>query len=65
MDIDKIVDIEWVRSEMDQAGMKPKDLCRLLCIDKSTISILLNGDRPLTKWQKACFYYFFKSQIGE
>lgn len=64
MDIDKTVDIEWIRSEMDQTGIEPKDLCLLLGIDKSTISILLNGDRLLTKWQKACFYYFFKSRRG-
>jgi hypothetical protein len=49
-------DIERGMSEFD---LKPKDLVKLLNLDKSTISQMLAG-RNLTKSNKAMFYYLFK-----
>jgi hypothetical protein len=51
-----IADIERGMSEFD---LKPKDLVKLLNLDKSTISQMLAG-RFLTKSNKTMFYYLFK-----
>jgi hypothetical protein len=53
-----ITDIENGMKEFD---LKPKDLVKLLDIDKSNISIILNDGRTMTKSQRAMFYYLFKS----
>lgn len=52
--------IEKVVEKMQTLGLKPKDLSRLLNIDKSAMSELLNGNRALTKSHKAMFFYLFK-----
>jgi hypothetical protein len=52
-----VMDIE---SGMKEFGLKPKDLGRLLNIDKSTISVILSDERALTKSSTAMFYYLFK-----
>jgi hypothetical protein len=49
-----------IRKEMDAMGLQPKDLVKLLCIDKSTISQILSSDRNLSRPSKAMFYYMFK-----
>lgn len=52
--------IEKVHEDMQKYGLQQKDLVKLLDIDKSSINILLNGGRELTKYQKAMFYYLFE-----
>ena len=52
-----ILDIE---SSMNELGLKPKDLVKLLNIDKSTISLMLSEERAMTKSNTAMFYYLFK-----
>ncbi|MDR1887134.1 MAG: hypothetical protein LBQ70_04385 [Prevotellaceae bacterium] len=51
-----LADIERGMSEF---GLQPKDLVKLLNLDKSTISQILSG-RSLTKSNKAMFYYLFE-----
>lgn len=53
---------EWIAGEMEALGLKAKHICTHTGLDKSTLSTLLSGNRPLTKWQKVAFYYFFKYQ---
>ena len=55
------VDIEWIRSNMNDLGLKAKDLVRQTEISASNISLILNGKVRLTKGVKAMFYYFFLS----
>lgn len=50
-----------VEREMDELGLRPKDLVKLLDIDKSSMSIILNEGRAMTKPHRAMFYYLFKS----
>jgi hypothetical protein len=52
-----VADIEI---KMQQYGLQPKDLVKLLDIDKSSLSLMLNRGRELTKSGKAMFYYLFK-----
>lgn len=64
-DIDNI-NAEWVLLQMERFGFKSKHIETYTGIDKSTLSILLNENRELTKWQKVAFYYFFKyNEISE
>lgn len=58
-DIDA-VNVPWIMASMERHSLKAKHLSTYTGIDKSTLSILLNENRELTKWQKVAFYYFFK-----
>jgi len=51
---------EWIRSKMELFGLKNRTLVIHTDIEDSTISLLINGERELTKWHKVAFYYFFK-----
>ena len=54
------IDRHYISNKMDEFGLKAKYLCRLLGIDKTSISRILNGTQPMTKWHKAAFYYLFQ-----
>lgn len=54
------INIESILKKMEKLNLKQKDLCAHLGIDKSSLSLTIGEQRELTKWQKACFYYFFK-----
>jgi hypothetical protein len=51
---------EWINRRMKNLGLKGKHISNRIGIDKSTISSILTGEKELTKWHKAAFYYFFK-----
>jgi len=53
--------ISDVEKEMSALELKPKDLVKLLDIDKSSLSIILNEGREMTKTHRAMFYYLFKT----
>ncbi|GHT01651.1 hypothetical protein AGMMS49525_03060 [Bacteroidia bacterium] len=53
---------DWIKHRMQKFGFKGKHLSNRIGIDTSTISLLLNGEKELTKWHKSTFYYFFKYQ---
>ena len=53
--------ISDVEHEMSELGLKPKDLVKLLDIDKSSMSVILNEGRAMTKPHRAMFYYLFKT----
>jgi len=53
-------DAKAVAEKMEQLGLRPKDLVRLLDIDKSSLSSMLSGKRELSKHSRAMLYYFFK-----
>jgi hypothetical protein len=52
--------INDINSKMEKLGLKAKDLVKLLDIDKSSLSLILKGERELTKPSKAMLYYLFK-----
>jgi hypothetical protein len=52
--------VKDVNSKMKELGLKAKDLVKLLDIDKSSLSLILKGERELTKPSKAMLYYLFK-----
>lgn len=53
------VDAYYVAKKMEEYNIQPKDLVKLLNIDKSTISRTLSAEE-MTKSSKAMFYYLFK-----
>jgi antitoxin component HigA of HigAB toxin-antitoxin module len=52
--------VQDVSSKMEELGLKAKDLVKLLDIDKSSLSLILKGERELTKPSKAMLYYLSK-----
>ncbi len=50
----------WIAQRMKKLGLKGKHISNRIGIDTSTISSILTGEKELTKWHKATFYYFFK-----
>ena len=52
--------LEVINEKIEEFGLKPKDLVKLLDIDKSSLSLTLSGKRELSKPNKAMFYYLFK-----
>lgn len=54
------INMDWIVNKMEKLNLKQKDLGSHLGIDKSSLSLIFGEQRELTKWQKACFYYFFK-----
>ena len=55
------VTIEWIEEQRDKLGLRYVDLCNLIGIHKSSLSKIIHGERKLTKFQKAAFYYCIKS----
>jgi hypothetical protein len=51
---------DWIKRRMHNLGLKAKHVSNRIGIDRSTISSILTGEKELTKWHKATFYYFFK-----
>ena len=52
--------ISDIENSMNELGLKPKDLVKLLNIDKSTVSLILAEGNSMTKSNRAMFYYLFK-----
>lgn len=58
-DIDA-VNAEWINTNMERLGLKAKDISSHTALDKSSVSLYLSGERPMSKLAKAAFYYFIK-----
>lgn len=54
------VDKEYIRKRMNELRLKARNIETYTGIDKATLSVILSGEKKLTKWQKVAFYYFFK-----
>lgn len=54
------VNAEWITDNMQRLGLKAKDIVNHTGLDKSEISLILSGERNLSKMGKAAFYYFLK-----
>lgn len=52
---------EWIQEQMALYGVKPKDLAKQLALTKSSVSIVINGTRPIAASTKALIYYYFLS----
>lgn len=53
---------EWVREQMERYGVRPKDLVHQTGIYASSISELINGNRPMSVPVKALFFYYFQTK---
>lgn len=53
---------EWIQEQMRLYGVKPKDFARQLALTNSTISLAINGTRPVAPYTKALFYYYFMAK---
>lgn len=53
---------EWVRAQMELYGIKTKDLVHQTGMYASSISELINGNRPMSVPVRALFYYYFQTK---
>lgn len=53
---------KWINKMMLETETKLKDICNDTGLDKSNISPLVNGEKPLSQSMKAMFYYYFLSK---
>lgn len=58
LDVDSI-NLEWIEARMDEFSIKRNDLIKQLAIDKSSLSLILSGQRELSKPMRATFFYYF------
>lgn len=54
-----VVTPEWVNSKMKEIGLNRNDLVAQTALDASSISLILSGERKMSKSVKALFYYYF------
>ena len=50
---------EWLGAKMIEFGVKRSDLIKQLAVDKSSLSLYLNGKVKMNKLVKSAFYYYF------
>jgi hypothetical protein len=51
---------EWIKERIAKHNLKLRNLHSYTNLDVSTLSSIINGEKPLTKWHKVAIYYFFK-----
>ena len=58
-DFDKVTP-EWVKEQMDRYGLKSRDVSKHIGIDKSSFSLMLSGNRKLSRLARSALFYYFK-----
>jgi hypothetical protein len=58
LDVDRI-NVQWIEGKMEEFGISRNDLVKQLAIDKSSLSLILSGNRELSKPMRATFFYYF------
>lgn len=53
------ITVEWIENKMKEFGIKRNDLIKQLAIDKSSLSLIMSGNRELSKPMRATFFYYF------
>lgn len=53
-----VVDARWINQQMDELGLKTADICRQTGLNKSTLSLLFTGSRPITLMNRALFWHY-------
>jgi hypothetical protein len=53
------VDSKWINDQMLKSGIKLKDMVDDTGIDKTQLSSLISGNRPLSQPMKALFWFYF------
>lgn len=53
------ITVNWIEDKMQEFGIKRKDLEKQLAIDKSSLSLIMSGNRELSKPMRATFFYYF------
>lgn len=57
-----IVTVKWINDKMLTTGTKLKDIIDDTGLNKSQLSAIINGIKPLSQPMKALFYYYFLSK---
>lgn len=54
-----VVKADWIYHQMSDLGLKQRDVCKQLGLDKSTLSEFLSGSKQLTKIHRSLFWHYF------
>ncbi len=57
------LDHNWIIDKMREFNLSRNDIIKQMSLDKSTLSLLLSGNKILTRFQKAAFYYYFMTFV--
>ncbi|WP_026465076.1 hypothetical protein [Adhaeribacter aquaticus] len=55
-----MITLKEVHAQMENLDIRPVQIVRDTGLEKSQVSRLLSGERPMTKPVKAMFFYYFK-----
>lgn len=58
LDLSEIT-VDWIQDQMNDLGIKPKDIISQLGVDKSSLSLYLSGKIKMNKLVRSSFYYYF------
>lgn len=58
----EFVNASWIRKQMKFTGTQLKDLVNDSGLNKSYLSAIINGRKPLSQINKSFFYYYFESK---
>jgi len=53
------IDSVWIKKQMEKYGLRVTDIVEATGIDKTNVSVWVNGTRPMSQPVKALFYYLF------
>ena len=56
------VDDAWIRKKMNKTGKQIKDIVNDTGLNKSYLSAIVNGRKPISRINKAFFYYYFETK---
>ena len=56
------VNAEWIKKKMEKQGIQLKDIVADTGLNKTQLSVLINGGKPLSDAMKAMFYFYFRSK---
>lgn len=56
------VDAEWIGKQMQKHKVSLKEIVEDTGLEKTSLSGLINGHRPVSQAMKALFYYYFLSK---
>uniref|UniRef100_UPI003217ACC0 hypothetical protein n=1 Tax=uncultured Draconibacterium sp. TaxID=1573823 RepID=UPI003217ACC0 len=53
------INADWINERIKLFKLSRNDILKQMGLDKSTLSVLLSGEKRLTRFQRAAFYYYF------
>lgn len=59
------IDAAWINKKMETTGIRLKEIAADTGLNYTRLSVLINGERPLSQVSKALFWFYFKAKEAE